>query len=321
MKRKHSHTAAYLAAMLYAVIIGFSFLFVKITVTMASPLDVLAHRFTIGWMAVALPFLFGWARLRMNWHDMLGLLLLGLLSPVMFFAFQGFGLMGASSSEAGIIMATVPLFTAPIAAFFLKEVTNLVQKLSILLSVSGVVLIFLMKGEAGLTMDNIAGLGLLLLSALSMAGYNVLARPLARKYSPLEISFVTLTMGCILFVVAALLKHGSAATLTELVTPFSNPKYLLSLLYLGILSTVFSNILSTFALSRLEASKVSVFNNLSTLISILAGALILHEALTFSHIIGTAMIIVGVLGTNFGRLPWQRRSPRMRIPVDKGSGA
>ncbi|MFE4710488.1 MULTISPECIES: DMT family transporter [unclassified Paenibacillus] len=321
MKSRNSNTSAYLAAILYASIIGFSFLFVKMTVTEANPLDVLAHRFAIGWIAVAVPFLFGWVRLRFTWSDVRRLLPLGLLSPVLFFALQAFGLMSASSSEAGIILAMVPLFTAPIAAFFLKERTNLIQKLSILLSVSGVIFIFAMKGGAGWSGGSVVGLVLLVLSALSMAGFSVLARPLTRKYTPLEISFVTMAMGFILFAAAALIRHGTAGSLNLFFQPFADSKYLLALLYLGILSTVISNMLSTYALGRLEASKVSVFNNLSTLISIIAGALILHEELTVAHIIGTVMIIIGVLGTNFGKLPWKRRTAIIPLNVKKETGS
>jgi drug/metabolite transporter (DMT)-like permease len=319
MKPSNTNAAAYLAAILYASIIGFSFLFVKMTVTAANPLDVLAHRFAIGWFAVAVPFLFGWVRLRFTWGDIRRLLPLGLLSPVLFFAFQAFGLMSASSSEAGIILAMVPLFTAPIASFFLKERTNGIQKLSILLSVAGVIFIFAMKGGAGFSIKNVTGLILLLLSAFSMAGFSVLARPLTRKYTPLEISFVTMGMGFVLFGIAALFRHGTSGTLNIFLQPFADTKYLLALLYLGILSTVITSLLSTYALTRLEASKVSVFNNLSTLISIMAGALVLHEELTVAHIIGTVMIITGVLGTNFGRLPWRRRPEVAALNMEKKS--
>lgn len=35
---------AYIAATIYAIIIGLSFMFVKVTLTVATPLDTLAHR-------------------------------------------------------------------------------------------------------------------------------------------------------------------------------------------------------------------------------------------------------------------------------------
>ena len=41
---------AYFAAILYAIIIGFSFIFTKISLMEASPLDTLAHRFTMAFL-------------------------------------------------------------------------------------------------------------------------------------------------------------------------------------------------------------------------------------------------------------------------------
>ncbi|SDF53176.1 EamA domain-containing membrane protein RarD [Fontibacillus panacisegetis] len=295
---KRTNLAAYMAAIAYAVIIGFSFLFVKLTVTATHPLDVLTHRFFIGLIAVAIPFLFGWVHLRFSLSDLWRIVPLGLFSPVLFFAFQTYGLINTSSSEAGIIQATVPIFTLILASYFLKERTSLIQKLSLILSVAGVVLIFVMKGGSGLNTTNLGGISLLLFSALSFAGYSVLARPLAKKYAPMEITLITMGMGFIVFMTASLVRHTAAGTLSTFFQPLTQPAYVIALLYLGVLSSVGTTLLSSFALSRLEAFKVSVFSNLSTLISIMAGALILKEHITIYHLIGTMMIIAGVLGTN-----------------------
>lgn len=295
---KRINVAAYIAAIAYATIIGFSFLFVKLTVTAAHPLDVLAHRFSIGLIVVAIPFLFGWVHIQFLLRDLRKIIPLGLFSPVLFFAFQTYGLINTSSSEAGIIQATVPIFTLLLASYFLKERTSLIQKLSLILSVAGVVLIFAMKGGSGLNTMNLGGISLLVLSALSFAGYSVLARPLAKKYDPKEITFITMGMGFIVFLTASLVRHTVEGTISTFFQPFTHPTYVLALLYLGVLSSVGTTLLSSFALSRLEASKVSVFSNLSTLISIMAGALILHENVTIYHLVGTIMIIAGVLGTN-----------------------
>ncbi|MGE8205385.1 DMT family transporter [Heyndrickxia sp. NPDC080065] len=298
MNAKRMNYAAYTAAIANAAIIGFSFLFVKLTVTVAHPLDVLAHRFSIGFITVAIPFLFGWVPIQFSLRDLWRVIPLGLFSPVLFFAFQTYGLMNTSSSEAGIIQATVPIFTMLLASYFLKERTSLIQKLSLIISVAGVVLIFSMIGGSGLNAANLGGITLLLLSALSFAGYSVLARPLAQKYAPMEITLITMGMGFIVFLSASLIRHTAEGTISTFFQPFTHPTYVMALLYLGVLSTVGTTLLSSFALSRLEASKVSVFSNFSTLISIIAGALILHEKITIYHVLGTIMIIAGVLGTN-----------------------
>lgn len=42
-----------------------------------------------------------------------------------------------------------------------------------------------------------------------------------------------------------------------------------------------------------------VFSNLGTVISIVAGIIFLKEKIYYYHIIGSVMIVGGVLGTNF----------------------
>ena len=59
--------------------------------------------------------------------------------------------------------------------------------------------------------------------------------------------------------------------------------------------------LSIYAIVRLGASTVSVFGNLGTVLTILAGALILHEPIFSYHVIGATLIIAGILGMNLMR--------------------
>ncbi|WP_145336191.1 DMT family transporter [Paenibacillus xylanexedens] len=297
MNTTRNRTYAYIAAVVYAAIIGLSFLFVKMTVTIAHPLDVLAHRFALSLIVVSIPVLFGWIKINLRIADLWRIIPLGLLSPVLFFAFQAFGLVTSNSSEAGIIQAMVPVFTLVLASVFLKEHTSIVQKMSLLLSVAGVIFIFAMKGS-GMSMSNMQGIVLLVLSAISFAGYGVLARPLTRQYKPLELTWVTLMVGCVVFNAIALIRHAFTGSMADYVQPLGDLSYLSALAYLAILSTMVSTLLSSYALTHLEASRVSVFSNLSTLISIAGGALILHEPVQSYHYVGAILIIIGVLGTN-----------------------
>ncbi|MGY5483592.1 DMT family transporter [Paenibacillus sp. ALE2] len=300
MHSRSRNGVAYLAALSYAAILGFSFLFVKLTVTEASPLDVIAHRFALSLIALTIPVLFGWIKINIKWRDMLCILPLAMLSPLLFFPLQAFGLMSTSSSEGGIIQATVPIFTLLLASYFLKERTTVLQKISLLLSVFGVVFIFVMKSGAPLASNSFGGIVLLVLSAICLSGYNVLARPLTQKYSPMELTYVTSILGCIVFNLAALGYHAIDGSMSAYTAPLVKPDYWMALAYLGILSTLVTSLLSSFALKWIEASKMSVIGNLSTLISMIAGAYILKEQLAYYHIIGAVVIIIGVVGTNFG---------------------
>lgn len=78
-----------------------------------------------------------------------------------------------------------------------------------------------------------------------------------------------------------------------------NVDFIISILYLGILSSLGTSYLSNYALSKIEASKMSVFSNFSTLITILAGIIFLQEPFHFYYFIGSVIIIIGVIGTNY----------------------
>jgi drug/metabolite transporter (DMT)-like permease len=80
--------------------------------------------------------------------------------------------------------------------------------------------------------------------------------------------------------------------------PLQNTDFIVSILYLGILSSLVTSLLNNYILSKIEASKVSVFGNLRTVVTIFAGVIILKEELYDYHIIGSLMIVLGVMGTN-----------------------
>ncbi|GIO08349.1 putative transporter YcxC [Brevibacillus reuszeri] len=294
----HDKQKAIMAALLNALIIGLSFIFVKIALTSATPTDTLAHRFTMSLAAATIPVLFGWVRLSIRAKDILRLLPLASLYPALFFALQTFGLVYTSSSEAGIIQATVPIFTMLMATYFLKEYSTWLQKLATLLSVVGVIYIFAMKGIS-LATGNSLGTILILLSALSLAGYSVLAKKMTKSFHYIDVTYMVTIIGFLSFNAMALYNHIAEGSLSSYFAPFADTPFVISIVYLGVLSSLVTSLLTNFALSKMEASRMSVFNNLSTLVTIVAGVLFLGEKLAYYHLIGALMIIVGVVGTNF----------------------
>ncbi len=288
---------AYFSAILNAIIIGFSFFFTKIALEHAYPIDTLTYRFAIAFVIMSIPITFGWVKVRYRGKPLYKALLLATMYPLGFFMFQTFGLQNATSSEGGILHAFIPVLTMLLASVFLKETTTLMQKLSIFLSVFGVVFIFTMKGSS-LEQLNLTGIFLLFLSCFAFAGYSVLARSLLKTFNAIEISYMMLGIGFITFLIISLTHHVSAKTLEHFISPLSNETFIASILYLGVMSSLITALSANFALSKIDASKMSVFSNLSTVISIAAGAIILGEEIKLYHIIGSLLIIMGVLGAN-----------------------
>ncbi|MFD3271234.1 DMT family transporter [Paenibacillus dendritiformis] len=295
---------AYAAALIYACIIGFSFLFVTIALESADPLDVLAHRFTIAFAAATLILAVKRPSFSIRWSDLLKIMPLALLYPTGFFVFQTFGLVYTTSSEAGMIQATVPIMTVFLASFLLRERSNAMQKIALIVSSAGVIFMLLMGGMSGASFSLI-GITLILLSALCAALYNIFARSLTKAYSLPLLTYVMTGFGFIAFNVLSIGSHLAEGTLSSWLAPMAEPRYLLSILYLGILSSLVTSFMSNYALSVLEAAKMSVFSHVATLITIFAGVLFLHESLEYYHVLGGIAILGGVIVTN---LPAARRA-------------
>lgn len=293
-----NHQKAYGAAILYACIIGFSFIFIKIALVEANAMDILAHRFTIALVVATIIVFFKKTPLTISIKDMWAILPLALLYPGLFFLFQAFGLLYSSSSEAGIIQATIPIFTLLFATWFLKEHSSHWQKAFIFLSVAGIIFIFLMNG-VHVESYNLKGAGLILLSALAAALYNVMARKLTQKYPLFTLTYMMTLFGFVIFNGLALLNHAVEQSIASFFTPLLDQSFLLPILYLGILSSLCTSFLSNYALSVIEASKMSVFSHVATLITIIAGVIFLQETLQYYHFIGAIIIIAGVIGVNY----------------------
>ncbi|UUZ87218.1 DMT family transporter [Paenibacillus sp. P26] len=154
-----------------------------------------------------------------------------------------------------------------------------------------------MKGDQ-ISLSSIAGAILLLLSCVSFAGYSVMARSLSKQFRPVELSYLMMGLAFAAMLVISLAEHAAKGTLNRMLVPLSEPSFLVAVLYLGILSSLVTSWLSNYALSKLEASRTSVFSNLGTVVSIAAGAMFLGERIYGYHIIGTVMIIAGVIGVN-----------------------
>lgn len=287
----------YFLAVLNAVIIGFSFLFAKLALDYARPMDTLTFRFAASFLVMSIPVALGWIKLRYRGKPLAKVLLLAVLYPLGFFTLQAFGLQHASSAEGGILYAFTPVVTLIIASLFLKERTSLYQKLSIFLSVFGVVFIFVMKGSR-IDLSNMLGISLLLLTCLAFAGYTVMARSLAQHFSPAEITYLMLGIGFFVLLAVSLTDHATAGTLDRFFVPLASGAFILSILFLGIASSLITALASNYILSKMEASQMSVFANLSTIVSLIAGAVFLGEKITVYHLIGSALIIAGVVGAN-----------------------
>lgn len=297
MKDKYEKYFPVLSGIGASSIFGFSFLFTKIGLVSVNnePFDLISSRFTIAAILLLVLKLTGIIKLNYRGKNIKLLLLLSLFQPVLYFIFETYGIKLTSSSETGTMIALIPVIVTVLASIFLKEKTNIKQVLFILISLSGVLVINLPKFQGK---GSLLGMLLLLLTVISAAFYSIISRKLSQTFSPLESTFVMMWLGAIVFNSISIVRHLLNNNINTYFTPFKNPTFLISVVYLGVLSSVVAFFLLNYTYSKLKASEASSFANIATVVSIFAGIIILKESFDLYQGIGIFLILFGVWGTN-----------------------
>ncbi|MGM0420061.1 MAG: DMT family transporter [Bacillota bacterium] len=286
----------YLAGLTFSLIFGLSFMFSKEALVHLDPFHLLGFRFFIA--AAAMTVLAGLGVIKVNILSKPKgpLLLVALFQPVLYFTFEITGINLTTSSQAGLMISLIPVAVAIFGAIFLKEIPGLKQLFFIFLSVSGVAVIVSFQGELA-SSGHLAGIILLLGAVISAGIYNIVSRSISVSFTPVEITFFMSYTGAVLFNIIGFLQfEGSLAAYVGLI---SRQEILAAIFYLGLLSTVVAFFMMNYTLSRLPASQAAVFANLTTVISILAGVFLRNEPFYPLQVVGAAMIILGVWGTNY----------------------
>ena len=105
-------------------------------------------------------------------------------------------------------------------------------------------------------------------------------------------------VGAVAFGLASLVQHTVYGTWATVLTPFSDVTFTTAILYLSLFSSLLTTLFVSLALNRLTSAGLTVFLNLSMVVSILVGYFWLGEAVYAFHLIGATMILLGLIGTN-----------------------
>ncbi|HLV09717.1 MAG TPA: DMT family transporter [Halanaerobiales bacterium] len=286
----------YIAAFTYSSIFGFSFLFTKEGLEVIDPYRLLAFRFGLAALGITFLWIVGLIKLNFRGRKMGLLLLLSLVQPFFYFVFETLGIRYTDSSEAGLVISLIPVVVTVMAVVFLKEKPTKLQTVFILTSVFGVSFIMIMKGALQLEKDY-RGLIFLAMAVLMGGIYNILSRYLSLQFKPLEITFIMMWSGAVLFNAISIINYKG--TIRNYFLPLFNKTGLITVIYLGLFSSIVAFFMLNYTLARLEAHRAAVFSNLTTVISIMAGVFIRGEDFYWFQIIGGILIIIGVWGTNY----------------------
>jgi drug/metabolite transporter (DMT)-like permease len=287
---------AHLAGVLFSIIFGLTFMFSKVAMNYISPMGLIAYRFLLAFLVFEVLRLCKVIKIHFKKSQVILLIKVALMEPVLYFIFETYGLTLISSGEAGMMIALIPIFVTILSFIFLKESIRIMQIIFIVISVGGVLLIQLMNNETNAN-DSVWGIVLLLLAALSAGFFNIFSRKASQQLKPTEITYFMMLAGAVSFNVIYLGQLIVSGNALAYVTNLGHWEIVGPIVYLAVVASIGGYFLVNFALAQLPAHVTSIYSNLSTIVALIVGTLILQEKLYYYHYIGAALIILGVYGT------------------------
>lgn len=278
------------------VLYGLSYLFTKQTAETASPLALLGWRFVVALAAMSLCVALGFISVRLKGRRLGPLLRVALFCPCLYFIGETVGIRETTVTESGVFLACVPALSLLASTVILKKKPAKRQIIGILVTFLGVMTTVVAVGLSSSLSP--VGYAALMLAVVAYALYSVFV-DLAADYTGAEITYVMLCSGAAFYGLLALGEAAAHGALSELLTlPARSGTFRTAVLYQGIGCSVAAFFLSNAAIAKIGVNKTSSFIGVSTIVSILAGALALGEPLSVGQIVGAAVIVAGVYTAN-----------------------
>lgn len=289
----------YMAGIIVAIFFGVSFLMTQKGLAKMPPMVLISYRFTVAAIILTILRCLRCVHIDYKGKPIGGVILLSAFYPGMAFFFETIGLTYVSSSQAGILVSIMPIFVTVFGVLILRERPAKIQMMLIIVSVIGVLITIIFAKSNG-NQGTFWGIVLMLISVLGGSLNNVLSRKYSKHFTPVEITYMMLWIGAVTFNVIAVVQGISdPKVLVAYRIPFQSAEVMLVVLELSIGTSVVAFFCMNYMLANLKAANASVFFNLATVISIIAGVVIMREHLYWYQIVGGVCIIVSVWGTNY----------------------
>lgn len=226
---------------------------------------------------------------RIKRRDLPKFLLLALCEPFIYFICETYGLKETGSPTiSAMIIATIPLFSVVAGMLFFNEKISLLNSFGFLLSLTGIVLVAMHRGDLG---ENfILGIFLLLVAVLSEVGHASLTKSLSGNYTSQSIVMYQFLIGSVYLLPLFLWKGLDDFSPLYLSAEVWYPIICLSVLCS---SLAFSLWVST--IKNLGVAKSSIFSALIPVAAAVISWILGREVLTAHQWAGIVVSSLGVI--------------------------
>lgn len=227
---------------------------------------------------------------RIQKQDWPKFLLLAFFEPFIYFLCETFGLkLTGSPTISAMVIATIPIFSIGAGILFFKEKVSAVNITGILLSLVGIVMVAMSKGELG--QNFVWGIILLLIAVISEVGHASITKSLAGIYSSQIIVMYQFLIGSV-YLLPLFLWKG--------LDDFDPEVYLSAdvwypLICLAVLCSSLAFSLWVSTIKSLGVAKSSIFSALIPVAAAIIAWILGHEILNSRQWVGIVISTLGVV--------------------------
>lgn len=290
-KVQPSKTLVYIASMFAILLWGMSYIWTDRLIGQGIPIFYFV--FVRIFMAGIILFLFNtaYARIkRIQKQDLGKFLLLAFFEPFIYFICETFGLkLTGSPTISAMVIATIPIFSIGAGIAFFKEKISILNVVGISLSLIGIVLVAMAKGDLG--EHFLWGIGLLLIAVIAEVGHASITKSLSGNYSSQTIVMYQFLIGSV-YLLPLFLWKGLDGFDYEV---YFDGDVWYPIICLAVLCSSLAFSLWVSTIKNLGVAKSSIFSALIPVASAMIAWAIGHEMLNDRQWFGIALSTLGVI--------------------------
>ncbi|MFM8280514.1 MAG: DMT family transporter [Bacteroidota bacterium] len=203
------------------------------------------------------------------------------------------GVKYTTPANASLAYALTPAFVLIIAVLFLGEQLTKKKTFGIMLAMFGTFIVLFEKGLA-FGSEQFLGNVMVLSASVSWAVYTTLGKKYAMKYGGVFMTGASMITGLFLYIPVIM-------ALTVEIEPLKYDSGIwFQLFYLGVITSGLGYALWYVALTKMEASKLAVFNNIQPVLTTIMAFFLFNAIPSETFILGALVAICGVIITQKG---------------------
>jgi drug/metabolite transporter (DMT)-like permease len=267
---------------------GLNFAIIKSAYIDFHPIAFNAVRFVISSLTMFLFLQIRGGTLRVDRKDLPEILALALVVNTLYQFFFIIGLASTKAGNAGLLLALVPICAYLVGIARRHERFSRTVLAGILVSLGGVAAIMFSNSSGAAFGDTWKGDLLMIAAAFCWGWYSGSSSSLLAKYGAVRLTVILMIVGTAALVPVSLpwlLRQNWAAV---------SARSWGQLMYASLLAIVYSYFVWARALVRIGVARTAIFSNITPVVALLGGWLVLGEVPSAAQIVGVVCVLAGV---------------------------